>query len=218
VPWAASRDPRGPSGPAGLGAVIEVRQFASGRARFERFVATHTWEGELHLSAHQASYRDRMGMIWVGYRRDAGTARHLLEDPDRLEELLESDDDVTSVDLDKAWHGLHWLLTGSDGPSTGPLSDAIFGGEAIGEDLGYGPGRLVSPEHVRSIAVGLREIGVDTLRTRMNAPAMIAAEIYPVIWDEDDVFDTYLVPAFENLRDFYSAAADREQAVIQTIC
>jgi hypothetical protein len=43
----------------------------------------------------------------VGYRRDATTARELLEDSERLDELLDSDDDETSVDLDKAWHGLH---------------------------------------------------------------------------------------------------------------
>lgn len=44
------------------------------------------------------------------------------------------------------------------------------------------------------------------------------AGIYPQIWDEADVFDTYLVPAFDNLRAFYAAAARAGEAVIQTLC
>ena len=43
-----------------------------------------------------------MGMIWVAYRRDRSFVDRLLKDPELVEELLESDDDVTSVDIDKA--------------------------------------------------------------------------------------------------------------------
>ncbi len=60
----------------------------------------------------------------MGFRCDAATARGLLEDPDGLDDLLEAEDDAMSVDLDKAWHGLHWLLTGSTDATLTPLSDA----------------------------------------------------------------------------------------------
>lgn len=159
-----------------------------------------------------------MGMIWVAYRRSADAAREFLEDADSMDELLESDDDETSVDLDKAWHGIHWLLTGSAEPTAEVASEAIFGGEPIGEDLGYGPGRLLSAAGVGAVAARLRELEPDTLRARMDPAAMEDAGIYPLIWDEDDVFDTYLAPAFENLRAFYSTAAQSGEAVIQTIC
>src|SRR3569832_1383456 len=104
-------------------------------------------------------YGERMGMIWVGYRRDAAVARQLLEDPEQFGELLESDDEETSVDLDKAWHGIHWLLTGSADPTAETLSDAILGGEGIGEDLGYGPGRLLAAARVGAVAEALD--GID---------------------------------------------------------
>lgn len=159
-----------------------------------------------------------MGMIWVGYRRKEDAARHILEDADRTEELLESDDEETSVDLDKAWHGLHWLLTGSAEPTGDVTSDAIFGGEPTGEDLGYGPGRLLSAEGVGAVAARLQVVEPHALRARLDPAAMEEAGVYPSIWDEDDVFDTYLVPAFERLRAFYSAAADSGDCVIQTIC
>ena len=61
------------------------------------------------------------------------------------DELLESDDDNSSVDLDKVWHGLHWLLVRSDAP----IDEAVFGGEELGDDLGYGPSRLLSAERSR---------------------------------------------------------------------
>ncbi|MEQ7128763.1 YfbM family protein [Actinopolymorpha sp. B11F2] len=159
-----------------------------------------------------------MGMIWVGYRRNSSAARQLLEDPDLLEDLLESDDGDTSVDLDKAWHGVHWLLTGAEGPIAGIPSEAIFGGEPVGEDLGYGPGRLLPASRVSGVAAELHELDVDTLRSRMDPAAMTRAGIYPSIWDEEDVFDAYLAPAYESLRGFYTAAARAGESVIQTIC
>ena len=52
----------------------------------------------------------------------------------------------------------------------------------------------------------------------MDAVAMDEAGLYPSIWDEEDLFDTYLGPAYERLRAFYSAAAGSGEAVIQTVC
>jgi len=49
-----------------------------------------------------------------------------------------------SVSLDKAWHGLHYLLCGALEPAPGPLGQAVFGGTEIGEDQGYGPARYFS--------------------------------------------------------------------------
>ena len=163
-------------------------------------------------------YGSRVGMIWVGYRRNADDARRFLEDTEMLEELLESDDDDTSVDLDKAWHGVHWLLTGSSEPTTAVVSSAIFGGEPIGEDLGYGPGRLLAPPAVAALASTLAEVDVDNLRDRLDPSAMTTAEVYPNVWHEDDIFETYLAPTIGQLQAFYLAAAEADQAVIQTIC
>lgn len=160
-----------------------------------------------------------MGMVWVGYRREESEAKELLEEPEGVDELLESDDDDTSVDLDKAWHGLHWLLTTSVDTVPGdPLSDVIFGGEGVGEDLGYGPPRLLRAARVQVVADALARVDRASLRARMDSEAMEAAEVYPMIWDEDDVFDSYLGPAYDSLRDFYAAAAGANEAVIQTLC
>lgn len=159
-----------------------------------------------------------MGMVWVAHRRPYDEAAALVASPESVESLLESDDDGTSVDLDKAWHGLHWLLTGSADPTDDVASEAILGGDPAGEDLGYGPARLLAPERVQLVAAALQGMGRDALRQRVDLNAMAGAGLYPDIWDEDDVFDAYLAPAYERLRSFYVDASRTGQAVIQIIC
>lgn len=156
-------------------------------------------------------------MAWVGYRREPELARRLLESEDGVEELLETDDDESSVDLDKAWHGLHWLLTGSAGPTADPASEAIFGGEEIGEEIGYGPARLLAPDRVRIVAAALAAVDESTLRARTDRGAMARADLYPDIWGEEDVVATYLLPYLDELRAFHADAAAAGHAVIQVI-
>ena len=160
-----------------------------------------------------------MGMIWVGYRRDTDEARAVLEDPGRVEELLESGDGTTSYDLDKAWHGIHWLLTGSAEPTGELLSDAVLGGEEVGEDLGHGAPRLLGPARVQEVAEALMSLDADLLRSRFDAEAMRAAQVYPGVWDPaDGTLEGWLLGELDGLRGFYRAAATAEQSVIQTIC
>jgi len=156
-----------------------------------------------------------MGMVWVAYRRQESEAREILEDEERLDELLESEE--ASADLDKAWHAIHWLLTSGETTTDESLSDAVMGGEEIGDDRGYGVPRLLSPERVQAVARSLAGIDGASLESRMDPQAMEAAEVYPSIWDEADVFDSYLGPLYEDLREFYAAAAAADEAVIHAI-
>lgn len=97
-----------------------------------------------------------------------------------------------SCDLDKAWHGLHYLLTGSaDGDGT-PLSFLVSGGSEIAElDQGYAPPRLLSSADVRRIHAALAQISDEELRARFDGARMDELDVYPSIWtrpvEEDDV-------------------------------
>jgi hypothetical protein len=159
-----------------------------------------------------------VGMIWVAYRRDDAEVQALLEDPERVEELLDEDDDEASVEVDKAWHGIHWLLTGSGEPTDSPLSDVIFGGRPFGEDLGFGPARVLAAAGVVRVAGLLGSLDDDVVRGRMDSAAMQRAQLYPEIWDEVNLFDEYVLPALQRLRRFYKAAAESGESVIQTLC
>jgi hypothetical protein len=49
------------------------------------------------------------------------------------------------VDLHKSWHMFHFLFTGRAEGGSPPGSLLMEGGEEVGEDLGYGPARLIGP-------------------------------------------------------------------------
>ncbi|WDZ84919.1 YfbM family protein [Micromonospora cathayae] len=120
--------------------------------------------------------------------------------------------------LDKAWHAIHFLLTGTAWETGTGAGAAVLGGGPVGGDIGYGPARLLDPEQVRTIAAGLEAVTVETLRTRYDVPALRAADVYPNIWDDgDDEFDSYLAPHYTLLRQFYRAAAGAGQAVLLAV-
>lgn len=91
-----------------------------------------------------------------------------------------------SVHLEKAWHGLHFLLTGSAGESGVPLGFLLEGGQEVGEDDGYGAPRLFQPGEVQQIHAALAPISDDELWGRFDPERMEAESIYPGIWDEEE--------------------------------
>ena len=120
------------------------------------------------------------------------------------------------ISLDKAWHGLHYLLCGTAEPAPGPLWQAVFGGVEIGEDMGYGPARYFTVVRTAEIAQALEVTGLETtLRHRYDPDAMERIGIYPGGWHVEG--PDWLIDAFRKLRDFYSASATAGQAVITAI-
>jgi hypothetical protein len=118
-----------------------------------------------------------------------------------------------SVSIDKAWHGLHYLLCGAPEPAPGPLGQAVFGGTEIGEDQGYGPARYFTPAQVAEIAAALQSPSLEPeLQARFDAAAMTQLGIYPGVWEPDD--HNWLIDAFHTVRDFYTAASEAEQALV----
>ena len=118
-----------------------------------------------------------------------------------------------SVSIDKAWHGLHYLLCGAPEPAPGPLGQAVFGGTEIGEDQGYGPARYFTVAQVAEIAGALQSPSLEQeLRARFDAEAMTQMGLYPGVWETDDC--NWLIEAFHTVRNFYAAAGQAEQAVV----
>jgi uncharacterized protein DUF1877 len=118
------------------------------------------------------------------------------------------------LSLDKAWHGLHYLLCASAEPEPTPLGQAVLGGDDVGEDFaGYGPARALDPAAVETIAVALADPELaSALPARYDARAMTKLELYPFGWDEQDA--AWLLDAFANLRGLYADAAAHGRAVV----
>jgi hypothetical protein len=162
-----------------------------------------------------------MGMIGCFVAVSEDTLRNLRSDEDSIEEFLYPDDGDSEpenyVDVDKAWHGIHYLLTGESGSGQEPLSLAIFGGTEFGPEVGIGPARFLTSIQVTELANALDAIPVETLAARFNPKDMEQKEIYPdVIWVRDNMESLdYLLENYQQLLSFYKDAAGRGDAVIQ---
>ena len=128
-------------------------------------------------------------------------------------ELGMGEDEGLDTDLDKAWHGIHFLLTGTAWAGEPPLDFLVAGGQAVGaEDLGYGPGRVFSSAQVRGIHAAVAAISDDELSRRYSPASMREADVYPDIWDRAPELDDareYVMSYVTTLREFLTSASRR---------
>jgi hypothetical protein len=124
---------------------------------------------------------------------------------------------TNSVSLEKAWHGLHYLLSGEVWEGTTPLGFLLGGGEAVDDDEESGV-RWFSPEETAEINKALKAVTDDALWSRFDAEEMENQQIYPGIWDEDesDLKEEYLT-YFHELKKVVASAAKAGQGLIVSI-
>ena len=161
-----------------------------------------------------------MGMVGCFAAVSPKTLGELKDCPAEIESYLYpndgEDEPPNYLDVDKAWHGIHFMLTGSADGGEEPLSLAVLGGEAVGEDMGYGPVRVLTPEQVQAVSAAFATLGEDVFRSRFVPEEMEAAGIYPdVIWvrDGQEALD-YVLENYRQLVAFYSEAAGRGDGAI----
>jgi hypothetical protein len=140
--------------------------------------------------------------------------------PDAVPFALRDGEGVDS-DLDKAWHGIHFLLTGSSDEGNPPLDFLIAGGRPVGdEDVGYGTARVFSAAETRGIADALKAISDEQLAARFDPRAMTAKKIYPDIWDRDPADDDtlgYVMEYVTTLRQTLEEALASGQGLMITL-
>lgn len=126
--------------------------------------------------------------------------------------------EVMDSDLDKAWHGIHYLLTQTDWEGAEPLDFLVRGGEEVrGIEVGYGPARVLTAAQVQRVHDALASIDVEFLRRRFAPEQMMKLKIYPEIWDrdaqEDDTFG-YCAEYFAVLKAFVGSAAEKNLGLV----
>lgn len=140
--------------------------------------------------------------------------RQLLDEPELVHDVCDEGYGAgqdTFVDVDKAWHCLHFLLTGTADGGEPPLNFILTGGEAVGdEDVGYGPARVLLAAEVAKIAKALESIDVRWLAARFDAAAMDRLEIYPEggRWSDVD-------PGSEESFGYYLAGFESIKALVR---
>jgi hypothetical protein len=161
------------------------------------------------LSAHA-------GMVWIAVALPTEQLEQARNDPKAIEKLLFEAKGENSVDLDKAWHGIHYLLNGTPWKVTSTAGEAILGGREFGTDLGYGPPHFLTPAQVKAIAEALLKETPAILTSRYRPESMETAGIYPKgIWKrEGPQALQYLLDYYNPLVAFYKRAAENGYAVV----
>jgi hypothetical protein len=117
------------------------------------------------------------------------------------------------LDLEQAWHGVHFLLCGTVAEAEPPLGLAVLGGVEIGPNHGYGPVRYLTPVEVDLVAKALANLDEGKLRQNWNPSAFTNAEVYPGGWETEDAL-MWLLDTCARLRKFYQQATENGSAVL----
>jgi hypothetical protein len=123
------------------------------------------------------------------------------------------------LQLEKSWHILHFLFTGSVDPGK-PPGDFLMTGTELGEDLGYGPVRLHDVKETMDFARFLEGLNLTELQKRVSCREMGAAGVYsiPMGGGSDAQYDDELrrevASYFPSLCDYISTAAAKQAGLL----
>ena len=142
---------------------------------------------------------------------------------DKPELFLENRvDDAYSMDIDKAWGSILYLLTGKAFASGSPedevdsLNRIFFSAQFFDEDMdvGYGPAHYLTPEQVAGINHKIASLTEADLKSHYDPEAMNKEEkLYPSLDWNEKIFD-YLYFHFQALQSFFATAASRGEAIV----
>jgi Domain of unknown function (DUF1877) len=143
---------------------------------------------------------------------DADIAR-LLANPAEITRYLYGSGDTSGserVSLDKAWHAIHFVLTGSRLGGDEPLNFLASEGTPVGDvDVGYGPARVLTSQQVKAIAACLADLPPDALAARLDLRELDEHTIYPGHWQRDGLDVAYVVSNYRDMRDLIRRLAER---------
>jgi hypothetical protein len=157
-----------------------------------------------------------MSMIGCFRRVPDDVLQRHLADPEQMPDFIE-EEGFADLDIDKAWHGIHFLLTGTAWEGEPPLDFLVKGGAEVGDvDVGYGPARGFRSDEVRVLWQALEPRTAATLRSAYDPERMRKLEIYPDGWRSatEDNLDDYFLFYFDELRQFIEGAVKEREALL----
>lgn len=156
-----------------------------------------------------------MGMVGAYMRVSVEELTALLQEPERFEQLLE--DEERQTDIDKAWHGLYFLLTGAtdlDEIDRHSLGKAVFGGDVIDEETGLA---YLMPGEVEDLSTRLQYIELEALEARYDVATMNEQELYPFEREWGLEEKQYLLDQFDELKRVFAQASRQREALVTWI-
>jgi hypothetical protein len=155
----------------------------------------------------------------IGHLRPASDAEieRLLDNPSDITRFLYGSEagERERVVLNKAWHAIHFALTGSRLGGDEPLNFLVAEGTPVGEvDVGFGPARVLNSDQVRSIAGALAPIEPDEVARRVDVHKLDEELIYPGNWQRDGIGVDYIVANYREMRDLIERTAAQGQGLV----
>jgi hypothetical protein len=153
-------------------------------------------------------------MEMIGNLRPASDAeiQQLLASPSEVTRFLYGADAETRerVVLKKAWHAIHFVLTGSRLGGDEPLNFLVSEGTPVGEvDVGYGPARVLTSQQVSALATALASVKPEDLAARIDLHKLDEEVIYPGNWQRNGLDVDYVVGSYRAMRDLIVRLADQ---------
>jgi hypothetical protein len=164
-----------------------------------------------------------MGMIQSYLRIDKEMLNNFIADSSLLEDIVfkqNNTDNENFLDLDKAWEGVFFLITGQSLAEAieeeAPLLGILMGPTEIDpdQDMGYGPATYTTAEQTRDIYNAIKGLTKEELTANYDPSRMAEEGIYPDIWEDDENALEYLLDYFDDLKNFYRKAVVEEEAVV----
>ncbi len=136
-------------------------------------------------------------------------AREVLP-PAELPTLVFADGERETLDLDKSWDGLHFLLSKTR-PGRPELKFIDSGGVAVGkvDATGYGtPAKVMRAHEVQALAIALSDLQAEAIRDAYVPDELVIDGVYPKgLWRDDPKVRDYLAEHFSDMKRFVLGSA-----------
>ncbi|HLK29198.1 MAG TPA: DUF1877 family protein, partial [Puia sp.] len=98
-----------------------------------------------------------------------------------------------------------------------PLNFIVSGGESIGDDIGYGPLRILFPKDVEALKFELDKITVKDFEARFDAEELKLNDIYPLTdhWVDED--KQWLTEVYDGLKSYVDKACSNKNSLFVAI-
>jgi hypothetical protein len=158
-------------------------------------------------------------MAMIANLRPASDAEieRLLANPEEITRFLygAEADDSERVVLNKAWHAIHFVLTGVRLGGEEPLNFLASEGTPVGEvDVGYGPARVLTSAQVRQLASALAPIAPEEVASRVDVRQLDEQAIYPGNWQRNGYGVDYVVSTYRDMRELVARLAQEGRGLL----
>jgi hypothetical protein len=158
-------------------------------------------------------------MAMIGNLRPASDSEieRLLANPAEITRFLYGAEanEAERVVLNKAWHAIHFVLTGSRLGGEEPLNFLVSEGTSVGEvDVGFGPARVLTSEQVRNIDAALAPIEPHEVARRVDVKLFDAEAIYPGNWQRNGYGVDYVVSNYREMRELIARTAQQGRGLV----